>query len=309
MASDKNLTITVDADVTPAKRKVASLGGELGGAGPVGGAADKAAKSMEKAAKSVGDLGEASNKATVNALNFARGFAGMAAGMAMTYAARSLPQGRTRDAVEYAGSAIAGAGAGASAGAALGPHGMAIGALIGGAGGIAKNFLDKSGEKAAWTKEWETSERRFQEARDWKKTFSDLTEVGKNLTGLSDKIKAAEEELEKYKKAEESIRESVAEFGAKGEYDNAAHQRESLAENRSRQEQLESAIKQMKALETNVNTPRADTSALDALSKLGGSFTGMGASSMRELEKQGTEQLDVLKSIERETGGGAVWQQ
>ena len=110
-------------------------------------------------------------------------------------------------------------------------------------------------------------------------------------------------------KAEESIRESVAEFGAKGEYDNAAHQRESLAENRSRQEQLESAIKQMKALETNVNTPRADTSALDALSKLGGSFTGMGASSMRELEKQGKEQLDVLKSIERKTGGGTVWQQ
>jgi hypothetical protein len=303
----KKLTVEVDADVSKAKRKVGALGDDVsGGASPVGGAAEKTAKSMEKAAKSVGDLGEASNKASVNALNFARGFAGMAAGMAMTYAARSLPQGRERDMVEYGGGILAGAGAGAAAGAPLGLPGMAAGAVIGGIVGGVKTYLDKSGDNAAWTKEWQTSERRYKEGRDWQRQFASLTDVGKDLSNLSAKIKAAEEELAKYQKAEEKIRRTVDEFGAKGEYENADHQRESLAGNRARQEQLEAAIKSMKALESDgEKTPRGDMSALDALSKIGGNF---GGGEMRELEKTGREQLDVLRSIDRKTNGGAIWQ-
>jgi predicted RNase H-like nuclease (RuvC/YqgF family) len=221
-------------------------------------------------------------------------------------AARSLPQGRLRDTVEYGGNALSGAGAGAAAGAPLGLPGMAVGAVIGGVAGGVKTYLDKSGEKKAWSKEWETSERRFQENRDWKRQFDSLTDVGKNFKGLAEKIKAAEAELEKYRRAEEKIVKSVSEFGAKGEYENAAHQRESLGMNRARQEQLEGAIKQMKALGEDSKTPRADTSALDALSKLGGSFAGGGGTSMRELEKNGRDQLEVLKSIDRKSGG-TVW--
>ena len=305
----KKLTIDVDADVSKAKRKVGALGGDVsGGASPVGGAADKAAKSMEKAAKSVGDLGEASNKATVNALNFARGFAGMAAGLAMSYAARALPQGRMRDTVEYVGSALSGAGAGAAAGAPLGLPGMAIGAVIGGGAGLAKTGIDKFGEKNAWTKEWEESERRYKSGYDWKKEFDSLTFVGKDMTQLSEKIKAVEDALEKYRQAEEKIVKSVNDFGEKGEYDNAAHQRRSLEENRSRQEQLSSALKSMKLLESSAKSPRVDTSAPDALSKLGGYFGGGGELSLKNLERNGEKQLDVLKSIDSKTGGAGTWQ-
>jgi hypothetical protein len=78
--------------------------------------------------------------------------------------------------------------------------------------------------------------------------------------------------------------------------------------NRARQEQLEGAIKQMKALGEDSKTPRADTSALDALSKLGGSFSFGGGTELRDLARNGKDQLNVLKAIERKTGGSAVWQ-
>ena len=224
----KKLTIEVDAKTDKAKRKIEALGGESSLDGQAG--LGQLSKALDKAAKSAdrfdGDIGKASSSMT----KMVRGFTGLGVGLAASYAAGHMQQGAARNAVEYGANALQGASAGFMMG---GPLGAVAGAGV----GLAKTYLDKDAEKTAYSKSYEEAEQRYSSAKAWREKFSDLTSLD-GQAGL-DQLKA---ELEKYREAESKIKDSVSAFAEKGEYDNADHQRESLAENRSRQNQLEAAI-------------------------------------------------------------------
>ena len=285
----KKLTIEVDAKTDKAKRKIEAMGGESSIDGQAG--LGQLSKSLDKAAKAAdrfdGDIGKASSSMT----KMVRGFAGMGVGLAASYAAGHMQQGAARNAVEYGASAIQGASAGFMMG---GPWG----AVAGGAIGLAKTYLDKDAEQSAYTKAFDEAEQRYSSAKAWREKFSSLTSLD-GQAGL-DQLKA---ELAKYREAESKIKDSVSAFAEKGEYDNANHQRESLAENRSRQNQLEAAISALeKTIEKEI--PHRTGGAADALTRIG----GMGAGgTVEDMSRLASEQLDVLKRIEQKTGA-AAWQ-
>ena len=285
----KKLTIEVDAKTDKAKRKIEALGGESSLDGQAG--LGQLSKSLDKAAKSAdrfdGDIGKASSSMT----KMVRGFTGLGVGLAASYAAGHMQQGAARNAVEYGANALQGASAGFMMG---GPWGAVAGAGV----GLAKTYLDKDAEKTAYSKSYEEAEQRYSSAKAWREKFSDLTSLD-GQAGL-DQLKA---ELEKYREAESKIKDSVSAFAEKGEYDNADHQRESLAENRSRQNQLEAAIN---ALEKSLDKDVAHRTggAADALTRIGGMAA---ASSVEDMSRLASEQLDVLKRIEQKTGATS-WQ-
>lgn len=296
----KKITIEVDANTDKAKRKIEAMGGESSIDGQAG--LGQLSKSLDKAAKSAdsfsGDVGRASG--SMNRL--VRGFVGMGVGLAASYAASHMQQGAARDAVEYGAAALAGGSTGAMIGSAGGPGGTAVGAVVGAGAGLAKTYLDKDAEQAAYTKAFEESERRYASAKAWRDRFSSLTDPDGQTPDA--RMAALKAELEKYRDAEGKIAGEVRTFAAKGQYDIADHQRRSLDENRSRQNQLEAAIK---ALESNSARGGSSPShsALDALSRLGAEFGGGGG--VRALEQTGKDQLATLKSIERKIGGSQVW--
>ena len=285
----KKLTIEVDAKTDKAKRKIEALGGESSLDGQAG--LGQLSKSLDKAAKSAdrfdGDIGKASSSMT----KMVRGFTGLGVGLAASYAAGHMQQGAARNAVEYGANALQGASAGFMMG---GPWGAVAGAGV----GLAKTYLDKDAEKTAYSKSYEEAEQRYSSAKAWREKFSDLTSLD-GQAGL-DQLKA---ELEKYREAETKIKDSVSAFAEKGEYDNADHQRESLAENRSRQNQLEAAIN---ALEKSLDKDVAHRTggAADALTRISGMAA---ASSVEDMSRLASEQLDVLKRIEQKTGATS-WQ-
>ena len=285
----KKLTIEVDAKTDKAKRKIEALGGESSLDGQAG--LGQLSKALDKAAKSAdrfdGDIGKASSSMT----KMVRGFTGLGVGLAASYAAGHMQQGAARNAVEYGANALQGASAGFMMG---GPWGAVAGAGV----GLAKTYLDKDAEKTAYSKSYEEAEQRYSSAKAWREKFSDLTSLD-GQAGL-DQLKA---ELEKYREAESKIKDSVSAFAEKGEYDNADHQRESLAENRSRQNQLEAAIN---ALEKSLDKDVAHRTggAADALTRIGGMAA---ASSVEDMSRLASEQLDVLKRIEQKTGA-TPWQ-
>lgn len=288
----KKLTIEVDAKTDKAKRKIDALGdtGSVSGAS----APDNLSKALDKAAKAAdrfdGDIGKASSSMT----KMVRGFAGMGVGLAASYAAGHMQQGAARNAVEYGASAIQGASAGFMMG---GP----LGAVAGGAIGLAKTYLDKDAEQSAYTKAFDEAEQRYSSAKAWREKFSSLTSPDGKTS--AEQIAALKSELEKYREAETKIKDSVSAFAEKGEYDNADHQRESLAENRSRQNQLEAAINALeKTIEKDI--PHRTGGAADALTRIG----GMGAGgTVEDMSRLASEQLDVLKRIEQKTGA-QPWQ-
>ena len=288
----KKLTIEVDAKTDKAKRKIEALGGESSLDGQAG--LGQLSKALDKAAKAAdrfdGDIGKASSSMT----KMVRGFTGLGVGLAASYAAGHMQQGAARNAVEYGANALQGASAGFMMG---GPWGAVAGAGV----GLAKTYLDKDAEKTAYSKSYEEAEQRYSSAKAWREKLSNLT----NPDGQSaiDQIKSLKAELAKYREAETKIKDSVSAFAEKGEYDNADHQRESLAENRSRQNQLEAAIN---ALEKSLDKDVAHRTggAADALTRIGGMAA---ASSVEDMSRLASEQLDVLKRIEQKTGA-TPWQ-
>lgn len=289
----RKLTVDIDAKTDKAESKLKGLSKIEGSAGGAA-APDNLSKSLDKAAKSAADFDHGLGRASGSMTRLVRGFSGMAVGLAASYAAGHMQQGAARNAVEYGASALQGSSAGAMMG---GPWG----AVAGGAVGLVKTYLDKSAEKEAYSKDFETSERRYQSDKAWRDRFSSITS-DKN-TDDSAKLDALRAELATYKEAEAKIKASVAAFAEKGEYDNANHQRESLNENRSRQGQIESAIKSIEA-GMKKEIQRTGESALDSLGSIGGNFAGAGVPVYTRIAEQ---QLDVLRQIEAKTGA-SPWQ-
>ena len=179
----KKLTVEVDAETTKAKRKIQELadaGGSSAGA-DASPAIDKAARALsgaaEKTSRSFGKLDEASQGMNRQMLSVTRAFAGMATGLAMSYASRYFEEGSTgRNAMEYGGAIISGASFGAKAGSALGPYGTIGGMVVGGTVGAAKTYLDKEGEMESRLADFEKSERIFAGISAWQTKLRELSE-------------------------------------------------------------------------------------------------------------------------------------
>lgn len=297
----KKLRVELELDNAKAKRQAKELeqtdGGAVGGGaggGGVSSSADKLAKNLDKAADSAGRM-DGSTKALV------RGFTGLAVGLAGSYAASHMKQGAARDAVEYASSGLSGAASGAMMGSVIPGVGTAVGAIVGGAVGLGKTWLDKSGEKEKYTEEWRRSEHDYSNNKAFADFLRNLTDMGDKTKSVSERLEEASDELQKYKDVEAKQVAKIDKMIASGRYDDANIQRGYLGQNRARQAQLEALIKNWED-QADKGGVRASLGAVDALSRLGGDFTGGGGQGM-DIQK---EQLDVLRSIDRKTGG-AKW--
>lgn len=118
----KKLRAELDVDVGKAKRQLRSAGETaLSGSGAASAVPDQASK----AAKRIGALGAAAERTNSQLAAAGKAFAGMAAGLAVSYAAKQMRPGGARDTVEYGGAALTGA----AAGMAFDPVGAAVEAV------------------------------------------------------------------------------------------------------------------------------------------------------------------------------------
>lgn len=290
MASRK-LKAQLELDTSEARRKLRrdleSASSDSGGG--AGGGASRLAQSLDKAAQSADKTAQSFGQANSSALRLTRGFAGIAVGMATSYAANYMPQGPARNAVEYVGSAVTGA----SAGATLGP----IGAAIGGLAGVLKTYMEKNSaiEKAA--NDFVKSDSRYEENRLWQKQLRDLSEIDPAAVGATkeeankDQAAKVDERLAEVKKKAVQLFEQqnrliidINELLQAGETEQAAELQEQLAIVRARKEQMESLersfeqrkkslareAEELALADSKSVTPRASMSALDSLAKVGG---------------------------------------
>ncbi len=301
----KKLTVEVDAETTKAKRKIQELaetGGSSAGA-DASPAIDKAARALsgaaEKTSRSFGKLDEASQGMNRQMLSVTRAFAGMATGLAMSYASRYFEEGSTgRNAMEYGGAMLAGGSSGAMAGVAFGPVGAAIGAAGGAAIAAGKTYLDKEGEMESRLADFEKSERIFAGISAWQTKLRELSEQMN-----TEEIKTI---LANLKNTEQTFKTRTVE-AIKGErYQEAADYQRNLGDVRQRQQQLEALLRKAEAEAKKPSTPeaRASIDALDSLARVGGNFAGSDAG-FRDLQRVNEKQVALLEKIEAKTGKGS----
>ena len=301
----KKLTVEVDAETTKAKRKIQELadaGGSSAGA-DASPAIDKAARALsgaaEKTSRSFGKLDEASQGMNRQMISVTRAFAGMATGLAMSYASRYFAEGSTgRNAMDYGGAIISGASSGAMAGKALGPQGAAVGAVVGGTVGAAKTYLDKEGEMESRLADFEKSERIFAGISAWQTKLRELSEQMN-----TEEIKTI---LANLKNTEQTFKTRTVE-AIKGErYQEAADYQRNLGDVRQKQQQLEALLRKAEAEAKKPSTPeaRASMDALDSLARVGGNFAGSDAG-FRDLQRVNEKQVALLEKIEAKTGKGS----
>ncbi|MBR0240885.1 MAG: hypothetical protein IJQ54_00005 [Kiritimatiellae bacterium] len=301
----KKLTVEVDAETTKAKRKIQELaetGGSSAGA-DASPAIDKAARALsgaaEKTSRSFGKLDEASQGMNRQMLSVTRAFAGMATGLAMSYASRYFAEGSTgRNAMEYGGAMLAGGSSGAMAGMAFGPVGAAIGAAGGAAIAAGKTYLDKEGEMESRLADFEKSERIFAGISAWQAKLRELSEQMN-----TEEIKTI---LANLKNTEQTFKSRAVE-AIKGErYQEASDYQRNLGDVRQKQQQLEALLRKAEAEAKKPSTPeaRASMDALDSLARVGGNFAGSDAG-FRDLQRVNEKQVAILEKIEAKTGKGS----
>ena len=301
----KKVTVEVDAETSKAKRKLRELaetGGSAAGA-DASPAIDKAARALsgaaERTSRSFGRLDEASRGMNRQMLSVTRAFAGMATGLAMSYASRYFAEGSTgRNAMDYGGAVLAGASSGAMAGMALGPQGAAVGAVVGGAAGGIKTYLDKEGEKDARLADFEKSERIFEAISGWQNKLRELSEQMN-----TEEIKTI---LANLKNTEQTFKTRTVEAIQGERYQEAADYQRNLGDVRQRQQQLEALLRKAEAEANKPSAPeaRASMEALDSLAKVGGNFAGSDQG-FRDLQRVNEKQVALLEKIEAKTGKGA----
>jgi len=290
----KKLKVELDVDNTKAKQKVREVV-DTGGASATGGDASGEA---ERAGRHLRDLGRNAQEAGAK-LN---GMGKMLAGIGIGLARSALAHGDS-----FAGNAAVNAVSAFSMGA------LAGGKKAGAAAALASfgiSYLDNEtkelDEMNAQTKQRDAmleSFKAWEEARkrtlEFKETLESLTSVETDLTERQTKLA---EEIKKREEADKDL--ATAAFREIG--DPAAFQR-AMAKRQANAAELD----QLRALEKQnpEGGQRADFSAPDALTRVGGYFANGGAgTSLSDLARTGKEQLSVLKKIEAKSGKGATWQ-
>lgn len=268
MASRK-LKAQLELDTTEARRKLRrdleSASSDSGGG--AGGGASRLAQSLDKAAQSADKTAQSFGQANSSALRLTRGFAGIAVGMATSYAANYVDNPNAKAALGYAGNALSGAMAGAMFG---GP----IGAVVGGAAGIAKTYMDNEGEKSAMSKDFEQSETIYAALRAKNARFQELSNT-KDGADIAGNLAKAKETIESYTASTADFVAQVREELKKMNPDKEliAKLRRNIDFNRGEIQRYESLVKSLEDIQAKSDakgTPRASMSALDSLAKVGG---------------------------------------
>ena len=269
----KKLKVQLEVDSSKARSQVERdmSGIDIGGASSsIGarssGAADRLSKSLDTAAKKSGDFASSAEVMSAKARQVVGAFSGMGVSMAMSFASQNMKKGGARDAVEIGAGTLQGAAMGGMAG---GPWGALGGAVL----GLGMGIWNKTQEKKRYTEDWEKSEHDYANSKAFSDLLKSLTDVSDKTTDFADKLKTVEAELEKYRQVEATLKENVAGMIKSGRYDDADAQRSYLAENRSRQEQLEQAKKQLESAAGKTeekSLEAASMSGTDALQKIGG---------------------------------------
>lgn len=262
----KKLKATLELDTSEARRKLRrdlSESAEGGGGGAAGGAS-KLAQSLDKAAQSADKTAQSFGQANSSALRLTRGFAGIAVGMATSYAANYVDNPNAKAALGYAGNAATGAMAGFM-------FGGIPGALVGGAAGIAKTYMDNEGEKSAMSKDFEQAEKIYAAVRQKNAKFQELSNV-KDGADIAANLAEAKKIIENYTATTadfvQQVRDEIKKMNPDKEL--IAKLRRNIDYNRGEIQRYEGLTKTLEELQNKQTTPRESMAALDSLTKIGG---------------------------------------
>lgn len=262
----KKLKAELEVETAKAKRQVREA---------VEGGASSSAASPEagagRAARQVRDLGAAAERTQGNLRAAGKAFAGMAVGLAASYAARQMRPGGARDAVEYGGAALGGAAAGMM----FGP----IGAALGGIAGLLKTYLDKQGARDDLIKDYTQGEAIYRASREQMRKFASLADPRKNGGDISGNVPEMRRISENYKRSTERFLTLIAEELKRSSPD--AERVATLKRNvdwaRAMADRYDAAIESAE-LAPKKAAHRASTAGTDALARVGGSLYGPAAS-------------------------------
>ena len=304
----KKLTAEVDVETTKARRKLKELadtGGSSADADAVGGAAQRAARSLDNAAGAANRLSKSTTEGSAQLRSMVKVFGGMAIRMGANYAASNMEAGsRGQMAVKGLGD-VAG---GAIAGAAFGPLGAVAGGLMGLTSALMEaTQAEKERAKAIEdaSKDYRKSEHDYRSSKAWSEELKGLSKVETGFTDFAGRIEKVNELLEHYKQVEGELQGKIESFIKGGKLAEANMERGYLSSNRSRQEQLESLRERL--VEMSKKTPpeaRASMDALDSLARVGGNFAGS-EQGFRDLQRVNEKQVAILEKIEAKTGKGS----
>ncbi len=267
--ANRKLKVELELDTAKAKAQAKSLAETAGGGSSSSGGASRLGASLDKAAKSAEKTASSFDGMNGKAAQLTRGFAGIAVGMATSYASNYVTNPNAKAGLEYTGSAVTGAIGGAML---AGP----IGAAIGGLAGVLKTYMAKEGEKSAMSKDFETGEAVYAATYRDNQKFKELssTKEGTDIAGNLSKVK---EMLDNYAKSAAKFVEQIREEMKKANPDKEliAKLQRNLNYSRSQIARYEGLQDTLESLDTKQND-RASTTALDSLAKVGGYFYGTG---------------------------------
>ena len=243
----KKLKVEVELETAKAKRQAKDLEQTAGGGGAVSApqSGKKLSESLDKAARSAEKSAGAFDKMSGTSARLTRGFAGIAVGMATSYAA-NYATGGTKTALEYGGNAISGAVGGAM---------MAglPGAIAGGLAGVLKTYMEKQGEVSKMSEDFKVAEDTYENNRLWQAKMRNLSEVDYSPVGLNgvnltqDRIDKTSARLAEVQKVagdlfdeQNKIIKRINEHLKKGETEEAEKLQKDLAIVRAKKEQAES---------------------------------------------------------------------
>ena len=310
----KKLTVEVDAETTKAKRKIQELaetGGSSAGADAVGGAAQRAARSLDNAAGAANRLSKSTTEGSAQLRSMVKVFGGMAIRMGASYAASNMEAGsKGQMAVKGLGD-VAG---GAITGAAFGPLGAVAGGLMGLTSALMEATQAEKDRVAAAKSaraDFDKGEREYAEAKEWEAKLKGLSKIDKGFSDYAGRISLVNDELSKLRDEESytvrSIKFHIANSKRKPDMMATANEeRSSLAANRARQGQLVALLERLETESKKASKPeaRASMDALDSLARVGGNFAGSDAG-FRDLQRVNEKQVALLEKIEAKTGKGS----
>ena len=263
----KKLKVEVELETAKAKRQAKDLEQTAGGGGAVSApqSGKKLSESLDRAARSAEKTSSAFDKMGGNSARLTRGFAGIAVGMATSYAA-NYATGGTKTALEYGGNAISGAVGGAM---------MAglPGAIVGGLACVLKTHMEKDAERSAMSKDFETGEKVYASTRRDLKKFDELssTKKGTDIAGhLAEAKKIIDNYTNQTAEMVEEIRKELKKHDP--DKDKLEKLKRNLDYSRSQISKYEGLTKSLEALQEKQHDPRLSAAAFDALGKVGGSF-------------------------------------
>ena len=264
----KKLKVEVELETAKAKRQAKDLEQTAGsGGGSAASSGKSAAASLDKVARSAEKSSSAFDRMSGQSARLTRGFAGIAVGMATSYAA-NYATGGTKTALEYGGNAISGAVGGAM---------MAglPGAIVGGLAGVLKTYMEKDAERSAMSKDFETGEAVYAATRRDEKKFDELSTT-KPGTNISANLATVKKMIDNYGESAAKFVEAIREELKKADPDKEkiAKLKRNLDYSRAQISKYEGLAKSLESIRDKAKDPRTSTSAFDALGKVGGNFVG-----------------------------------